>query len=588
MGRAKKKPDRRKAPLGQGRSARSERKKRRKGQQELQAQLGQLHQRKKKKLQEAGVDTSKSTGFTKALQSPAKVQDLPQIERCFWPEQPVEPDDALKQRRKALQIKVQQGKAPAPVEAFTDPRLPPAFGLFFRGIRGSKLKRPTPIQMQTWPAALCGLDVLGIAPTGSGKTLAYLLPAAVHVSGQKCQKQTLSPVALILLPTRELALQVSDQFKGKGSLRETLKLRAQAIYGGVGKEEQLDSILTSGCPEVVAATPGRLLDLFGLEALSLESVSFLVLDEADKMLQLGFEQQLDAVAKAVRADRQCLLFSATFPLRLREAADRWLTHRQKAVIRVGELEVEAPAAARDSPSLDEPAVASRDTLTLSKSIEQVVHVCDEKKKYRKLIRFLDKIRQEEKDHGVRQRALVIIFCNKITTTKSVAAFLGKHGHYCGMVHSGVPQAKREKALSDFKAGRFQVLVATDVAGRGVHVKHLRYVVNFDFPSNLEQYCHRIGRTGRDGEQGTAFSFFTRNLAPLARDLVKLLEGNDQKVDPNLRSLTEGELQSEAQAAEPEDDSDATVPASSGGIRITPRKRKSDECADDSDAAEGLN
>lgn len=336
------------------------------------------------------------------------------------------------------------------------------------------------------------------------------------------------------------------------------------------------------------------------------------------MLQLGFEEQLDAIAKGIRRDRQCLLFSATFPLRLRQAADRWLTNKDKVVIRVGSVDIgvvdegEEEATQGDTPA-GKAGSESRtnelaSTLTVSKSIEQVVHVCAEHKKFRKLIRFMDKIREEERDRGVRQRALVIVFCNTIKTLKAVASFLGKHKHVCAPLHSGIPQAKRESALSQFKAGSLQLLVATDVAARGLHVKHLRYVINYDFPSNLEQYCHRIGRTGRDGESGTALSFFTRNLAPLSRDLVLLLERSGQKVDPQLRSLAEGKQspapgseeesqeeddpQTGTSAAEPEqrkeqmseDDHDDLFASVGGdGLRIVPRRRgeaTSSEEADD--------
>lgn len=248
---------------------------------------------------------------------------------------------------------------------------------------------------------------------------------------------------------------------------------------------------------MLSATPGRLLDLLGLDALTLDSVTFLVLDEADRMLQLGFEEQLDAVAKAVRRDRQCLLFSATFPERLRQAADRWMTFPEKTVIRVAAVDVGSvpqddvgTGTGTLSKSLPEASTGSTgSTLTVSKNITQMVQVCAEHKKFRKLARFMDKIRQKEKEEGVRQRALVIIFCNKIQTLKSVSGFLRKHKHHCEALHSGIPQAKRENALNMFKAGQMQVLVATDVAARGLHVKHLRYVVNYDFPSNLEQYCN---------------------------------------------------------------------------------------------------
>jgi len=238
-----------------------------------------------------------------------------------------------------------------------------------------------------------------------------------------------------------------------------------------------------------------------------------------------------------------------------------------------------------------------------------VHVCAAHKKQRKLLKFLDQVRAEEKAKGVRQRALVIIFCNKIQTLKSVASFLSKHNHYCAPLHSGIPQAKREQALNEFKAGRLQILVASDVAARGLHVKHLRYVVNFDFPSNLEQYCHRIGRTGRDGESGTAYSFFTRNLAALSKDLVQLLEKGSAKVDPNLRALAEGRASHEDDEGEEDcaieggqdtaadaDDSDdgngrmASAPTGpnsdaesdtggvgdGGGLRIRPRKKSQEE------------
>merc|ERR1712232_428291 len=204
------------------------------------------------------------------------------------------------------------GAAPPPVERFWDKSLPDEFNRFFRGPRGAKLSKPSPIQMQVWPAALCGLDILGISPTGSGKTFAYLLPAVSHILGQGGRKaHSNSPVCMVLLPTRELAMQVSDQCKGKGGIREIFGLRGEAIYGGVAKDMQLDSLLTMGMPQILAATPGRLLDLLGLGAVTLDEVSYLVLDEADRMLALGFEQQLTAISRGVRSDRQCLLFSAT-------------------------------------------------------------------------------------------------------------------------------------------------------------------------------------------------------------------------------------------------------------------------------------
>lgn len=569
---------RRKAAAGAGRTARRERNFRKRSAKDLQAQLGQLHTQRIKRQRRAadtgGEQEGKSTGFENAY-NPETDASLPRtpFERNFWlgpSAVPGEPPEDLKLQRKNLGIKVRGSPAPAPVESFADPGLPHVFGKFSQGARGSKLPKPTPIQMQVWPAALTGLDVLGIAPTGSGKTLAYLLPAVQHILGQpERPKGCLSPMSLVLLPTRELAAQVNHQCRGRGSVGQLFGLRAEAVYGGVGKEVQLDSLLTLGAPHLLAATPGRLLDLLSLQALALDHVTYLVLDEADRMLALGFEPQLDAIAKGIRSDRQCLLFSATFPGRLRDAAERWMSMDNQVLVRVATMNVGAEGVDAADDSVQDPSVGSEDvssnlavladsstaatvanagerhssgraTLTVSPTITQILHVCAEHKKPKKLLGFIDKLREDERQQGVRQRALVIIFCNQIKTLKSVANFLTKQHHQCAALHSGIPQAKREQSLSEFKAGRLLVLVATDLAARGLHIKHLKYVINYDFPSNLEQYCHRIGRTGRNGEAGTAFSFFTRNLAPLAKDLISLLERSGAKVDPNLLELVDAE------------------------------------------------
>jgi len=461
------------------------------------------------------------------------------------------------------------------------------------------MSKPTPIQMQTWPAALCGLDVLGIAPTGSGKTLAYLLPSIPHVLGQQGSREgKAATVCLVLLPTRELAAQVVETCRGSGGLRPLFGLRCEAVYGGANKEVQVDNILTMGVPHVLAATPGRLLDLLSLSVLSLEQVSYFVLDEADRMLALGFEPQLEAISKGIRPDRQCLLFSATFPLRLREAADTWMAAPERRVlVRVATMEVGAAEAEAEEHGDDEGsgkvvgAAASRDgtgapgvatgapaataassTLTVSPTVTQTLHVCAEHKKPRKLLHFVQKVRDDEKNQAVRQRAHMLIFCNTIKTLKFVASLLVKQKHQCELMHSGIPQAKREKNLSDFKAGRTLILVATDLAARGLHIKHLKYVINYDFPSNLEQYCHRIGRTGRDGERGEAFSFFTRNLSSLAGSLASLLERCGARVDPNLKALAEGKAGAADDDREdaPEHSVVETAPTAKAAVR--PAKR----------------
>mmetsp|Transcript_50477 Transcript_50477/g.163390 ORF Transcript_50477/g.163390 Transcript_50477/m.163390 type:complete len:670 (+) Transcript_50477:60-2069(+) len=465
------------------------------------------------------------------------------VRRAFWRgEAPADPpSDELKSTRQRLGIKLRGAGVPAPAETFADPGFPPEFETYFKGAKGSQLTAPTTIQTQAWPAALCGLDLIGIAPTGSGKTLTYLLPVVPHICAQLQAEDAGKgdgPSALVLVPTRELAQQVCGPFRGQGGLTKLFGLRSFAIVGGVDKQTQVDELLAEGVPHVVVATPGRLLDLVSSSALRLESVTFLVLDEADRMLALGFEKQLDELAKVVRLDRQTLLFSATFPLKVRQAAERWLSP-QHVLIRVAALEVDhgaAPDALGDGG--DEEAPDMKGTLTVNPLIKQTVHVCASHKKPQKLAKFLEKIRGEEKQKGVRQKASMLIFCNKIKTVIFVVDFLAQasENERCTALHSQLSQAQREQALWEFKAGRSSILIATDVAARGLHDKRLKYVINYDFPSNLEQYCHRIGRTGRSGEEGFAYSFFTRNLAPLAKDLISILGRTGSYVDPNLHEL----------------------------------------------------
>jgi len=281
--------------------------------------------------------------------------------------------------------------------------------------------------------------------------------------------------------------------------------------------------------QIVVSTPGRLLDLLETGDISLGRVTMLILDEADKMFQLGFNYQLHKIDQQIRPDRQTLLFSATFPPSIELAAQKWL-HNPTIRIHVG-----------------------TEVTTVNSKITQIIHVCAEHKKPRKLIRFIEKIREEEKSQ--RQKSLILIFANKIVTVKFVEQFLSKNQHRCASLHSEKSQLEREKALTEFKNGKIPVLVATDVAARGLHIPRLPYVINYDFPSNLEQYVHRIGRTGRQDEKGHSYSFFTRNLVNIAPDLVQLLKTNNQSIDPNLLALAK---QSQPRADNTENEFEASV------------------------------
>ena len=510
------------------------------------------------------------------------------------------PSEELKALRKSLNVNVKGALqcCPPPIHTITCNGLPVSFKTVFDRVQ---YQSPTAIQKQAWPAILAGSNVLGIAPTGSGKTFAFGLPMIPHILDQPNvlkNKTKPSPVCLVLVPTRELAVQVTQTLK---PLKSLFKIRSLAVYGGVDRHLQVEN-LSATALHILVATPGRLLDLKTSGEISLDCVTYLVIDEADRMLAMGFEEQLNAVSQFVRPDRQTLLFSATFPGKLREVSTKWLTTTQanttlaskateSVIIRVNTLEFsnvketpsekknEAKQALEQSmaslkekgtdrlqgedvkedglptadPEVDESVTnntedSNMDTpvdektnrrslsLTVSRSIKQHVHVCASHKKPRLIIKYITRIREREKVEKVRQVGSMLIFCTKVKTLQFVVQFLEKNGISVAALHGQLLQNQREKVLADFKAGKINILCATDVASRGIHIKRLKYVVNYDFPGSLEQYCHRVGRTGRQDAGGDAYSLLTRNMAPLAEDLITLLENCDQVVEPNLLAL----------------------------------------------------
>jgi superfamily II DNA/RNA helicase len=521
--------------------------------------------------------------------------ELQPFERCFWTgaagQDP--PSDDLKEIRKAIGVNVRGllDQCPPPVATVPSDHLPDCFSAIFAQL---KLARPSPIQQQCWPAILAGANVLGLSPTGSGKTLAYGLPMVTHIQAAvkaavpsrgdnltpafTIHTKKAAPIALVLVPTRELATQVTRVFK---AFKRSFKLRAAAVYGGMNKEAQVEELTADGGAHIVVATPGRLLDLFATKQIILNAVTYLVIDEADRMLQMGFFEQLQAISRQVRPDRQALMFSATFPGRLRDISSDWIgeavsircntfdiggaavpppakeqEHKVKDTEQVTksaggtkeitkEITKEAPvlpkkttapvAATGDENSSR--SHASLSSLSVSESVVQEVHVCATHKKPRLLIKFIQRRREAEKLEKLRQPGNMIIFCTKIKTLKFVHDFLLRQDTKgCVAIHGQMPQGMRERALADFKAGKCSILLATDVAARGLHIKKLQHVVNYDFPSNLEQYCHRVGRTGRQGEKGHAYSLITRNMAPMVGDLVSLLRKCSQETEPNLLAL----------------------------------------------------
>lgn len=326
---------------------------------------------------------------------------------------------------------------------------------------------PYPIQQEVIPAVLKGRDIVGIAQTGSGKTASFALPILELFQGRKTARNRYVS-ALVLVPTRELAVQIEEVFKGFGS-RLDRQVKSLAVYGGVSINPQMMKL--SGT-DVLVATPGRLLDLLSSNSVQLSEVEVLVLDEADKILNLGFQEEVNRILALLPAKRQNLLFSATLSGDVDDLMTKVLSDPLKIM-----LQEEASV-----PDL----------------ITQVAYQVDPEKKG-PLLRYL--IRQSDMQQ-------VLVFTSSIRTADNVAGKLQKHGIEAAAFHGDKSQGGRTEALKKFKAGKLRVLVATDLASRGIDIKFLPYVINYELPRSPKDYVHRIGRTGRAEASGEAISLIT--------------------------------------------------------------------------------
>ena len=343
-------------------------------------------------------------------------------------------------------------------------------------------RTPTPVQQKAIPAVLGGCDLMASAQTGTGKTAAFALPLLQRLAGNPAPPGPGALRVLVLVPTRELAEQVCTSFRDYGA---GLEIGIYAAYGGVNLGPQIER-LRSGV-DVLVATPGRLIDLFTKGAVKLREVATVVLDEADRMLDLGFANDLDIVFQALPRQRQTLLFSATFPDAVRELG--------RARLR---KPVEIEATPRNS--------------TAAKVRQWVVPV--DKKRKGDLFLFM------WRDRGWRQ---VLVFVKTRAGADELVARLQARQIAADTIHGDRPQATRQQVLAAFKAGELGVLVATDVAARGIDIDGLPQVVNFDLPLQAEDYVHRIGRTGRAGAAGEAISFVCADEAPLLAAIESLLK-----------------------------------------------------------------
>lgn len=357
-------------------------------------------------------------------------------------------------------------------------------------------EKPTSIQSICWPYAQSGNDLIGIAKTGSGKTLGFLLPALVHVEMLIGQSNRYDPIAVMMLPTRELAQQVSEVVQ---NFTENSNIKFTCVYGGESRWHQIGR-LEKGC-DVLIATPGRLIDFLESGKVKLTACTYLVLDEADRMLDMGFEPQIRKILRYIRPDRQTLMWSATWPLKIRKLASDFL--RDPVHFRVGSNEISA-----------------------NHNIKQHVWVCKENDKYGKLLELMNDIMKTGDNK-------TIVFIETKRKCQQVADDLYYDRFNVSCIHGGKSQEERTYAIKSFREGETPVLVATDVASRGLDVHDVRYVINYDFPGNLESYVQRIGRTARAGQKGTSHSFFMRKDGKNATQLIKVLKEAKQNVNPEL-------------------------------------------------------
>ena len=351
-----------------------------------------------------------------------------------------------------------------------------------RALSESDYTTPTPIQAQAIPLALAGHDILGAAQTGTGKTAAFGLPLLQRLAAETPAKGPRKPRALVLVPTRELAVQVSDSLKAYG---RHLRLNVTMIFGGVGMQPQIDNLRRG--VDILVACPGRLLDHLDSGHAKLDAVELLVLDEADRMLDMGFLPSIKRVLARVPRERQTLLFSATFEPRIRALALEFM----------------------QSPS--EVQVAAQNTI--AETIVHRVHPVDAQRKRDLLVDIL----------AARHTEQVLVFGKTKHGCNRLAEQLDKAGLKSVAIHGNKSQAQRQKALDQFKSGKARILVATDVAARGLDIPNLPLVINHDLPMVAEDYIHRIGRTGRNGASGEALSLVSPEEGGLLRDIQRMLK-----------------------------------------------------------------
>ncbi|EEB10489.1 DEAD box ATP-dependent RNA helicase, putative [Pediculus humanus corporis] len=384
----------------------------------------------------------------------------------------------IEEFRSINEITLRGKNVPLPIKHFREAGFP---DYVLKEIKRQGFSEPTVIQAQGWPIALSGRNLVGIAKTGSGKTLSYILPAIVHINHQPRLQRGDGPIVLVLAPTRELAQQIKEVTEDFG---HSSGIRNTCIFGGAKRLSQARD-LEKGV-EIVIATPGRLLDFLDCGKTNLKRTTYLVLDEADRMLDMGFEPQIRKIFEQIKPDRQVLMWSATWPKVVRNLAKEFLNDYTQ--INVGSLQLSA-----------------------NHNILQIIDVCQDSEKERKLSTLLKEIMSEKENK-------TIVFIETKKRVEEITRKMRRDGWPAESIHGDKNQSERDHVLQDFRNGRRPILVATDVAARGLDVEDVKFVINFDYPNNSEDYVHRIGRT--------------------AKDLIEVLKEANQVINPRLLELAE--------------------------------------------------
>lgn len=401
-----------------------------------------------------------------------------------------------------IPVEVSGRDAPDPIKSFEDIDLGPAL---LSNVRRCKYSKPTPVQRYSIPIGIGGRDMMACAQTGSGKTAAFCFPIIASILKKGFQPgprgRKAFPLALVLSPTRELSSQIYDEAR---KFTYQTGVRPVVVYGGAPQMQQLRE-LERGC-DFLVATPGRLIDIMDRARVSLERVGYLALDEADRMLDMGFEPQIRRIVEGENmprpGERQTLLFSATFPKEIQRLASDFM--HDYVFLTVGRV---------------------------GSSTELIVQVVEYVPASEKRQMLLDLMQSVEK-------GLTLIFVETKKGADSLEDFLVHNGIQATSIHGDRTQGEREAALRSFRTGRTPVLVATDVAARGLDIPHVTHVINYDLPTDIDDYVHRIGRTGRAGKKGLATAFFSEKDSTIAAKLQELLTETNQEVPGWLQNMAQ--------------------------------------------------